>query len=277
MSEATVVDVALYGQYRLYGFDGAPKEAALQVTIPFSSGESGNSSSRYFSAGYDSYGNSSSPSMFLGVSMYGVSIGAYSEYNAALSYAYRVRLTTSTHLSFGVALGADVSGRNYDNLRGSGYDVDPTLQQASSSLWQFHSQAGMYLFGNRYYVSVYSPAIMNKLVFLQAGYSIAAGRSDESNYYDDASQKKNTWEVHAQAGRTKNGEIMLQGSTLYTINNLLGVGIAWQNPLNLAALAQLQIGGMKICYAYQIADFNTNILQHEIILKIIFAKKENLY
>jgi hypothetical protein len=118
---------------------------------------------------------------------------------------------------------------------------------------------------------------MSKWMFFQTGYSTNVGSSNEGGYYDDALQKKNRWEIHAQAGWKKDEKMTIQGSTLYTINNLLGVGVAWQNPLHLAALVQLHIGGTKICYAYQIADFNTNILQHEIILKFIFSKKESLY
>ncbi|MDR3366696.1 MAG: type IX secretion system membrane protein PorP/SprF [Prevotellaceae bacterium] len=273
MSDATAVDAALYGQYRLYGFEGAPKEATLQVTVPFST--SSGSHNPYYFSGRNSAESDAGYSMFFGVGAYGTSIGAYSEYSALLSYAYQIRLSQSTRLGFGVALGATESGRRYDNM--PGYDADPSLASRSSSAWQFHAQAGMYLHGDSYYVSAYSPAMMNKQVFLQAGYSVGVGRSDEGGYYEDASQKKNRWEVHAQAGWVKGEKMLLQGSTLYTINSLLGVGVAWQNPLNLAALAQLQIGGMKICYAYQIADFNTNILQHEIILKFIFSKKENLY
>ncbi|MDR1342469.1 MAG: type IX secretion system membrane protein PorP/SprF, partial [Prevotellaceae bacterium] len=250
MSEAATVEAALYGQYRLYGFDGAPKEVALQVTAPFSTAAS-EKRSYYFA---DGSSEREYRSMFLGFGAYGANVGAYSEYSALLSYAYQVYLSRSVQLAFGVALGASVSGRRYGAADGDA--VDPTL--VSSSLWQFHSQAGIYLHGgDKYYVSVYSPMVMDKAIFLQAGYSAAVGRSsDEGGYYDEARQKKSTWEVHAQAGWQKDGKLSLQGSTLYTINSLLGVGVAWQNPLNLAALAQLQIGGVKICYAYQITDLN---------------------
>ncbi|MDR1416703.1 MAG: hypothetical protein LBJ57_04720, partial [Prevotellaceae bacterium] len=91
----------------------------------------------------------------------------------------------------------------------------------------------------------------------------------------EASQKKNRWEVHAQAGWQREGKPILQGSTLYTLNNLLGVGVAWQNSLSLAALAQLQVGGVKICYAYQVANLNANILQHELMLKFSFVRRKN--
>lgn len=269
MSEATTVDAALYGQYRLYGFEGAPKEAAVQVTSPLSS--SSNERVAYFS---NRSQNATFYSMFLGFGAYGTSVGAYSEYSALLSYAYQVRLSQSAQLAFGVALGASVSGRSYSGVQG--YDADPSLSP-SGNLWQFHSQAGAYLHGSEYYVSVYSPTVMGRQVFLQAGYSVSVGGSDEGGYYEDALQKKNRWEVHAQAGWGKDGKMALQGSTLYTINSLLGVGVAWQDPLSLAGLAQLQIGGTKICYAYQVTSFNANILQHEIMLKFVFSKKENMY
>jgi hypothetical protein len=81
--------------------------------------------------------------------------------------------------------------------------------------------------------------------------------------------------VHAQAGWQREGKPILQGSTLYTLNNLLGVGVAWQNSLSLAALAQLQVGGVKICYAYQVANLNANILQHELMLKFSFVRRKN--
>jgi hypothetical protein len=266
MSEATTVAAALYGQYRLYGFDGAPREMALQVTVPFSMGSS--RGSYYFSGG----DGGEAYSMFFGAGAYGLSAGAYSAYSAALSYAYQVRLTAQAQLAFGVALGASVSGRSYGGLQD--YGVDPSLQAAATSLWQLCSQAGVYLHGDRYYASAYSPAIMSELLFLQAGYRAAVGRSDEGGYYGEAPQKKSSWEVHAQAGGKMGGEVVIQGSALYTANGLIGAGVAWQNPLNLAALAQLSIGGVKICYAYQVTDLNANILQHELMLKFSFAGKQ---
>lgn len=271
MSEATTVEAALYGQYCLYGFEGAPKDAALQVTVPRATSSRNN----YYFAGSSA---AEDYKMFFGLVAYGASIGAYSEYNAALSYAYQVRLSQRMQLAFGVAMGASVSGRGYGSMPESA--DDPSL--LSSNLWQLHAQAGVYLHGEKYYMSVYSPTAVNKSVFLQSGYSTAVGGSADGGYYGDASQKKNRWEVHAQAGyaqagRGKSEKMTVQGSTVYTVNGLLGVGVAWQNPLNLAALAQLNIGGVKISYAYQITDLNVNILQHEIILKISFSKKENLY
>ena len=272
MAEGTRVEAALYGQYRLYGFDGAPKEAALQVTVPFSSSSSAGA---YYFSGRNS---AEFYSMFFGIGACGVSAGAYSEYSAALSYAYQIRLSQSSQLAFGVALGAIASGTSYGSLQDGG-SADPSLV-SSGTLWQFHSQTGVYLHGEKYYVSAYSPSVLSKSIFLQSGYSTAVGGSDDGGYYGDALQKKNRWEVHAQAGwqgAVQGAKIALQGSTVYTINSLLGVGVSWQNPLNLAALAQLNIGGTKICYAYQIANLNVNILQHEIVLKMSFYKKESLY
>ena len=82
--------------------------------------------------------------------------------------------------------------------------------------------------------------------------------------------------MHAQGGRLGTGGWQAQGAAVFTLKGLLGVGFAWQSPLNFAALASINIGGIQIGYSYGIYGLNENLLQHEISVKIRFASQKEM-
>ncbi|GHT66910.1 hypothetical protein FACS189452_03640 [Bacteroidia bacterium] len=189
-----------------------------------------------------------------------------------LSYAYQLLLSASA-LSFGVSAGAKMMAQNYHSLTNDYDEIDP-LGNDNATQYAFTAQTGIYWHNSKFYASLYSPAILDKDIFLQSGYNVAFGTDDDNNYESPA--KKNQWEIHAQAGRLGTGEWMVQGATIFTLKGLLGIGTVWQYPTTLAALATLNIGNVKIGYAYQLYNLNEYLVQHEITIKIGFAKKKEI-
>jgi type IX secretion system PorP/SprF family membrane protein len=266
MGEEEALSVALFGQYRLYGFDGAPQRTAIQATMPFTVGR--------YSGRVAEMGNPNN--MFAGLTAEGASVGVHRSYNAVLGYAYQLHVSAASQLAFGVALGASGESASYRSLL-DGADYDPeVLRQPTSTAWKFHSQAGVEWHGERYYVSLYSPAILEYDYLLQAGYHSAVGSSSESSssgYYESESTgRQSAWEIHGQGGM-KGGELLLQAEAVFTIRGLLGIGLSWQYPSDMAALAMLSINRFKIGYAYQFLTLNPLLPQHEIVVKIRLARK----
>ncbi|GHT16380.1 hypothetical protein AGMMS4956_18710 [Bacteroidia bacterium] len=209
--------------------------------------------------------------MFLGVSVNANHIGVHGNYDALLSYAYQLFLSESA-LAFGVGAGAKITAQNYQSLTNDYDEIDP-LGNGSTSQYAFTTQTGIYWHNSNFYTSVYSPAILDADFFGQSGYTTLFGGDDDNGY---ETPKQHQWELHAQAGRLGIGEWMVQGVTIFTFKGLLGLGAMWQYPMNLAALATLNIGNVKIGYAYQFYNLNQYLVQHEISIKIKFAKRGDL-
>jgi type IX secretion system PorP/SprF family membrane protein len=281
MGEEVRTSVAVLGQYRLYGFEGAPMTAAMQVTIPFNVGNamSARSTGSYYNDGaYSRSGTYSTDdderkNMFVGVALQGVKQGAYRGYNAMLSYAYQIGLSASA-LAFGLSVGAKMDVKNYNSLVND-YDPDPQTNLAGTMTYAFATQAGIYWHNAKTYVSLYLPAITDGDVFFETGYRTTFGASDDAAY--DSPTKKSEWAIHARAGyRVPEAKWTMQGSTLFTFKGLLGIGVAVETPLNVAALATLNIGKIRIGYAYQLYNLNEHLVQHEITIKMGFAKRREL-
>jgi hypothetical protein len=240
---------------------------------------------KYSRTGSYADNDNSLKNMFIGVSAQGQYIGAYRGYGAMLQYAYQIFLPASA-LSLGVAGGAKMDTKDYQSLT-SEYEPDPIA--VTETKYSFESQAGIYWHGAKGYFSLYSPAIMNTNVYLQTGYTVAFDNNDDDNAYqgdEDASPaKKSRWEIHAQAGWIgDNGanntghteKWVAQGATIVTLKGLLGIGVAWQYPKNIAGVATLNFGKINIGYAYQWDGLNPNLVQHEITIRVKFAKKKEI-
>jgi type IX secretion system PorP/SprF family membrane protein len=281
MGAETHTSAGFLGQYRLYGFENAPMSGAVQVTVPFGGTEGGNSPrsiGSYYSDGIysrtGSYGadDVGAKPMFAGIAVKASTMGVYQRYEALLSYAYQLHFATSA-LSLGLSLGAYAESNNYQSLTND-YNIDPLQNSGQNAKWSFATQTGIYWHNDNFYASAYSPAVTKGDAFVQSGYSIAFGGSDAEEY--DSPAKKNKWAIHAQAGRLGTGGWQVQGASIFTLKGLLNIGFAWHYPMNFAALAAINIGGIQIGYSYGIYGLNANLLQHEISLKIRFAGKKEM-
>jgi type IX secretion system PorP/SprF family membrane protein len=268
MGAEDAFNFATYAQSRLYGFDSAPVQAALQVTIPFATG----------TAGYDF---SNDKNMYIGFTAFVESIGVHLNYNILASYAYKINLNSNTNLTFALALGVDVNSVNYQKLLHD-YDTDPVVTTMSlPAEYKLHGQTGTYLQGNKFYVSLYSSSIVsNQNIYLQAGLFTTVGKSDDDGYSIQNANRKSMFEINGQLGYTNsryNTETMLQAqvNTIFTMNNFIGVGAAWEYPLKVAGIATFNLGSVKISYCYYMDNLDKNLPTHEVLLRIKITPKHN--
>lgn len=255
MGADNTFSMGTFGQISLYGFDEAPIKAGLQLTIPFATNS-------------QRYSLSEEKNMYIGITGLVESIGVHSSYNFLGSYAYKIRLSTTNYLTLALSMGTGIQHQNYQKLQ----ITEPDITLTSFTDYNFTAAAGAYLHGEKYYISAYSSSLVtDRNCYLQAGLFFPIGRSDlDDNYYFNENQgsQKSFFEINAQAGYSYKKNIEVQASSIFTIKGLIGLGIAWEYPKHIAALATIGFGSFKICYAYQINSFDSNIPTHEVLLKI---------
>jgi hypothetical protein len=264
MGAEDAFNLATYAQLRLYGFDSAPVQSALQVTVPFSTNTNKYSLSEV------------NKNMYIGFTAFIKSIGISSNYDFLASYGYKINFL-NTHLTFSLAMGIDVNSANYQKLL-QDYDNDPVLAALHTpTKYKFHGQAGGYLQGNKYYLSLYSSSIVeNRNIYLQSGFFTTVGKSNDDGYSMQNIDRKSMFEINGQLGYANN-EIILQANTIFTLNNLVGVGVAWEYPLKMAGIATFNLGLIKVSYCYHMDNLDRNLPTHEIFLKIKIKPKTDVF
>jgi hypothetical protein len=90
------------------------------------------------------------------------------------------------------------------------------------------------------------------------------------------------FEVNGQLGYANsryNTETILQAqvNTIFTLNNLIGVGVAWEYPLKMAGIATFNLGSVKISYCYYMGNLDKNLPTHEVFLKIKIRPKADIF
>jgi type IX secretion system PorP/SprF family membrane protein len=270
MGAEDAFNFATYAQSRLYGFDSAPVQAALQVTIPFATSATG-------------YDFSNNKNMYIGFTAFVESIGVHLNYNILASYAYKINLNIKTNLTFALALGMDVNSINYQKLLYD-YDIDPVVTTLSvPTEYKLHGQAGAYLQGNKFYAALYSSSIVStQNIYLQAGFFTTVGKSDDDGYSIQSTNRKSMFEINGQLGYANNRystktALQAQVNTIFTLNNLIGVGVAWEYPLKMAGIATFNLGSIKISYCYYMGNLDKNLPTHEIFLKIKIRPKTDIF
>jgi hypothetical protein len=192
------------------------------------------------------------------------------------SYAYKINFI-NTHLTFALALGVDVNSINYQKLL-QDYDNDPVITALHTpTKYHFIGQTGVYLQGNKFYSSLYSSSIVaNQNKYIQAGFFTTIGKSNDDGYYTQDTDRKSMFEINGQFGYTNN-ELILQANTIFTLNNLIGVGVAWEYPLKIAGLATFNLGLIKVSYCYHMDNVDRQLPAHEIFLRIKIKPKNDAF
>ncbi|MDR1897945.1 MAG: type IX secretion system membrane protein PorP/SprF [Prevotellaceae bacterium] len=263
MGADNTFNFATYVQLRLYGFDSAPIQTALQVTVPFAT-NTGNYSLA-----------DANKNMYIGFTAFAKSMGINLNCNFLASYGYKINFPNNTHLTFALAMGVDANSINYQRLLHN--DTDPVMTALSvPTEYKLHGQTGAYLQGNKFHISVYSSSIVaNRNIYLQTGFFTTVGKSEDDGYsYMQNADKKSTFEINGQIGYANNN-LLLQANTIFTLNNLIGLGIAWEYPLKTAAMATFNAGSIKISYCYHLDYLDRNLPTHEVLLRIKINPKNN--
>jgi GH18 family chitinase len=68
-----------------------------------------------------------------------------------------------------------------------------------------------------------------------------------------------------------------QVNTIFTMNNFIGVGVAWEYPLRGAGIATFNLGSIKISYCYYMENLDKNLPTHEVFLKIKIRPKNDIF
>jgi hypothetical protein len=164
------------------------------------------------------------------------------------------------------------------------YDTDPVAASlVVPTAYKLHGQTGAYLQGNKFYISLYSSSIVsNQNAYLQAGFFTTIGHDDDGYSMQDTG-RKSMFEINGQLGYANNNrnskETMLQAqaNTIFTLNNLIGVGAAWEYPLKMAGIATFNLGLIKVSYCYHIDNLDKNLPTHEILLKVKVGHKRDAF
>jgi hypothetical protein len=148
--------------------------------------------------------------------------------------------------------------------------------------YRLHGQTGAYLQNHKFYVSLYSSSIVaNQNIYLQAGFFTTVGKSDDDGYSIQSTNRKSMFEINGQLGyaddRYKETILQAQASTIFTMNNLIGIGVAWEYPLKMAGIATFNLGSIKVSYCYHIDNLDGNLPTHEVFLKIKLKSKTDIF
>ena len=272
MGSEDAFSLATYAQLRLYGFDSAPMQTALQVTIPFST-----------STGYQGFSDAGK-NMYIGFTAFARSVGIHLDYSVLGSYGYKVNLTSNTSFTFALSLGTRVESVNYQRLLHD-YDIDPVVATLSvPTTYKLHGQTGAYLQGNKFYLSLYSSSIVSdQNMCLQAGFITTMGDNDDDGYSMQDATRKSMFEINGQLGYANNNRnnkdamLQAQANTIFTLNNLIGVGAAWEYPLKAAGIATFNLGSIKVSYCYHVDNLDKNLPTHEVMLKVKVGHKNEVF
>jgi type IX secretion system PorP/SprF family membrane protein len=272
MGAEDAFNFATYAQLRLYGFDSSPMKTALQVTIPFSTGRHDFSDA--------------SKNLYIGLTAFVQSIGIHSNYNILTSYGYKINLSTNAALTFALSLGLDVNSINCQKLLYD-YDADPVVSALTvPTEYKPLGQAGAYLQSNKFYFSLYSSSIVsNRNIYLQTGFFATIGGNEDEGCFGCSMQeisRKSMFEINAQLGYINNANnydtmIQAQANSIFTLNNFIGVGAAWEYPLKMAGIATFNLGSIKVSYCYHLDNLDKNLPAHEIFLKIKIKPKSEVF
>jgi hypothetical protein len=151
--------------------------------------------------------------------------------------------------------------------------------------YKLHGQTGAYLQGNKFYISLYSSSIVsNQNMYCQTGFFTTVGKSDDDGYSQDI-DRKNMFEINGQVGYVNkerysqdiDRKIILQASTIFTLNNFIGIGVAWEYPLKIAGIATFNLGAIKVLYCYYVDNLDKNLPTHEILLKVKVGRKSDVF
>jgi type IX secretion system PorP/SprF family membrane protein len=268
MGAEDAFNFATYTQLRLYGFDSAPVQTALQVTVPFST-----------NTGYG-LSDTDAKNMYIGFTAFVKSVGIHLNYSLLGAYAYKINLTANINLTFALALGVDANSINYQKLLYD-YDTDPTVAAlAVPTAYKLHGQTGAYLQGNKFYISLYSSSIVSdQNAYLQAGFFTTIGHDDDG-YSMQADGRKSMFEINGQLGYANNNRnrkettLQVQANTIFTLN-IIGVGAAWEYPLKMAGIATFNLGAIKVSYCYHMDNLDKNLPTHEVMLKVKIKPKRD--
>ena len=246
-----VVSATAIGRQQWVGLEGAPSTQTFSIHSPIKSDRVG-----------------------IGLLLLHDKIGVTNQYNATLSYAYRIPLKHGK-LAMGLQAGMSSYQANYGE---TGIDNDVAFNRGTISVWQPNFGAGLYYYNDRFYAGFSVPQLLERAYdtypnssnqglvrhyFLNAGYVFDLNQ--------DLKLKPN-----ALVKVVEGAPVQVDLNANLLIMEVLWVGLSWRSFDSVDGLLQLQLTDrLQLGYSYDFATTreirSVNGGSHELSLNYRFT------
>lgn len=247
-------NAALFHRSQWLGVSGAPTTQGLSVNMPLNNKKS-----------------------TVGLMVLHDKIGVNNSTQVSAVYAYKLKLTKTLNLAFGLNALVNIVQSNYANAQND--DVyDPMFTGNTSSIVMPNFKYGMYLTGSKYYAGLAIPNLLeNKIVTNNKGET--KFNTKNMHYYLQGGylfdvNPKNAIGISTLIKEASGAPMQIDLNAQYIYDKKLGLGLSYRTSKEIVAMVNYQITQkFKIGYAY---DYNASKLakytngSHEIML--IFSR-----
>jgi hypothetical protein len=264
-SEVQTLQAFICGSQSMQGFEGSPKNALFDVVSPLSFG-----GSKQNNRGWNTHTSRRSNEQirnFVKATISHESLGVHSDFRAILGYNFRMFVSETASITFGLGGGVKSFNSNYNKWEsGIGeYDKKET---------SFDMQMGVRFEADRLNVSAFTNAENYFGEIVWGRLWDGGGGENVSDFWGDM-KEKNWHGQFAILGKhnseTKISTIRVSAQAVY--RDGLGVGISYQTDKNLSANVSLRFTKyLRIGYAYQLMAMNPMAKKHEIVVRYRFVR-----
>lgn len=226
-----VVSITAIGRQQWVGLEGAPSTQTFSIHSPIKSDRVG-----------------------IGMLLLHDKIGITNQYNATVSYAYRIPMQHGK-LAMGLQAGVSSYQANYSRV---GNDHDIAFNRGDISVWKPNFGAGLYYYGPRFYAGFSIPQLLEQVYDT---YETSATRGLIRHYFfntgyvfdlsDDLKLKPN-----ALLKVVEGAPAQLDINANLLVMEVLWIGVSWRSFDSVDGLLQLQLTDrLQLGYSY---DFTTS-------------------
>lgn len=238
------------------GIDGSPMTSSLTLALPFDSLNIGAG----FDFLYDNTGPATTTALFL-------------------DYAYHIKASSNTKLSFGLKGGFNYLEANLKDLYRHDYDDDYILRNPDLSLFMPNFGIGIYWYGDNFYAGMAVPRLLQNK-YVKGENTLEATSREERHYFLHAAYLLDlSKEVVFKPGITT---IMTPGAPVtadfdfsFLLYDQLTIGALYRISDALGGYAQIQLDNFKFGFSYdfshRLSQYNTGTF--EVMIRYDFKTK----
>jgi len=245
---------ALFYKNQWVGFDGAPKLQGININTPLGKGNN-----------------------LVGFTFVNDQIGVNTNMDISGSYAYKIKTSAKSNLTFGLSATMKLIQSDYANVETP--INDPLFQANSPMLVMPNFKFGTYFNTAKFYVGFAMPNLLHNDVQYVGGEFVGNTSFDieQTHFYLHSGYKfvlneKMDLNSSVLFKQVAGAPFQTDINILYEYNRKFGIGVSYRTSKEIIALAQFRINNMfKLAYAY---DFNLGELNnyssgsHEIMLLV---------
>jgi len=258
MSEVESLQMFFAGAHSLVGFEGAPKNIAIDVSSPIRSASNSYRSRRYHHA--------STQKNYVGGSLQHESFGAHSYLQATLGYNYRLIVSDNASLTLGV--GGGVNSRNSDYGK-----LNNEAAHYSKKEISFAHRVGIRFEVEKLNVAIFNSDknYMGEIVWgrLWNNQRLSNDRNRRSSGFGN--ERDGNWYgqfavLFCHNTEWKTSVVRFSVNAVY--KDGFSMGLSYQTDKDLSANVSLRLTkSLRIGYAYQLMHSNPIAKKHEIVAR----------